>query len=208
MIAHIKGIITNKQVPYVIVDVNGIGYEVQLSTSSFLALPEVGEKIDLVTHFVVREDAQLLYGFVTDTERSLFRSLIKVNGIGPKLALTILSGISPESFVQCIHDGDHASLLQISGVGKKMAERLIIEMRDKLIHWHPDLEVSSKTNNMTSSVNEARTLTREAVSALVSLGYKPQQASLIIAKIEADANTPLSVEELIRRALKGMVTHD
>src|SRR3990167_8775529 len=141
MITHICGTLLDKQAPLLTIDVNGIGYEIFAPMSTFYQLPDVGNKITLLTHFVVREDAQLLFGFHSDQERKLFRALIKVNGVGPKLALTILSGMETDHFVQCIHAQDTTSLTNIPGVGKKTAERLMIEMRDALAHWGLNIKI-------------------------------------------------------------------
>src|SRR3990167_15427 len=135
MIGFVQGKLIEKQPPYLLIDVNGIGYELQASMNTFYKLPDLGAGIKLLTHLIVREDAHLLYGFMDHRERELFRTLIKVNGIGPKLALTILSSMAPDDFVQCISANDAASLVRMPGVGKKTAERLIVEMRDRLNHW-------------------------------------------------------------------------
>ncbi len=195
MIGRLAGIIIEKQLPYLLIDVAGVGYELQATMNCFAKLPELGKPVVLYTHFVVREDAQDLYGFVDQTERSLFRSLIKVNGVGPKLALTILSSINADEFVYCINNNDSATLVKLPGVGKKTAERLIIEMRDKLSSWQTDLTL---IDQQTSKQNDQ---TREAISALVALGYKPQDASRMINKVDGEATTS---EELIRLALKGI----
>src|SRR3989338_5535862 len=136
MITHISGLLLDKKPPLLTIDVNGIGYEIFAPMSTFYQLPDAGNKITLLTHFVVREDAQLLFGFHSDQERKLFRALIKVNGVGPKLALTILSGMETDHFVQCIHAQDATRLTHIPGVGKKTAERLMVEMRDILSQWN------------------------------------------------------------------------
>ena len=132
MIGRLRGILLEKQPPNLLIDVNGVGYEVQASMTSFYQLPEIGKEINLFTHFVVREDAQLLYGFIDESERAMFRQLIKVSGVGPKLALAILSGMSVANLTQCIDARDPQRLVKIPGVGKKIAARLIIEMKDKL----------------------------------------------------------------------------
>ena len=202
MIGQLHGIIREKQPPQLLLDVNGVGYEIDAPMSTFYRLPEVGQSITLFTHFVVREDAHLLYGFFTNEERLLFRTLLKVNGVGPRLALTILSSISPDEFVQCVVNNDTASLVRLPGVGKKTAERLIIEMRDKLASWHQHSPVEL---NLLAPIVErgGRTQTvQDAVSALISLGYKPQEASKAVAKVDDGA---LSSEEIIRRALREMV---
>jgi len=135
MIGLIRGIILEKQPPQLLVDVSGIAYEIDASMSSFCQLPDIGSEVSLFTHFVVREDAHQLYGFFTRDERLLFRTLLKVNGIGPRLALSILSSTTPDEFVHCVLNNDTGSLVRMPGVGKKTAERLVIEMRDKLGKW-------------------------------------------------------------------------
>jgi Holliday junction DNA helicase RuvA len=137
MIGQIRGIILEKQAPQLTVDVHGVGYEIDAPMSTFYQLPDAGKEVRLYTHFVVREDAQLLYGFYTQEERHLFRTLLKVNGVGPKLALTILSSASPDEFVRSVLNNDTDSLVKLPGIGKKTAERLVIEMRDKLKEWSP-----------------------------------------------------------------------
>src|SRR3990167_11346546 len=143
MITHLCGLLLSKKAPLLTIDVNGIGYEIHAPMSTFYQLPDVGTKLTLLIHFVVREDAHLLFGFSTEQERKLFRALIKVNGVGPKLGLTILSGMETDHFVKCIHAQDTASLVNIPGIGKKTAERLMIEMRDALSNWenNPDTVV-------------------------------------------------------------------
>ena len=196
MIGQLRGIILEKQAPLLIIDVNGIGYEVFAPMSTFYYLPDEGESTTLFTHMVVREDAQLLYGFYQKRERSLFRSLIKVNGVGPKLALTILSGIEPDAFVQCVQQNNTTSLVSIPGIGKKTAERLIIETRDTLKDWLPIGDGTIPTSNVPTNTVE------EAISALIALGYKANDARRIINKVsEPDLNS----EALIRLALKQMV---
>ena len=135
MIGRIRGVLVLKQPPDILVEVGGVGYEIQVPMTTLFQLPEVGAEVSLVTHFVVREDAQLLYGFIDERDRGLFRQLIKVSGVGPKLALTILSGMDSSSFARCVQRDDIASLVALPGVGKKTAERLLVEMRDKLKDW-------------------------------------------------------------------------
>ncbi len=199
MIGRIHGKLLEKQPPELLVDVNGIGYEIQAPMTTIYQLPEEGQAVTLFTHFVVREDAQLLYGFSNQTERSLFRTLIKVNGVGPKLALTILSGIETDTFVRCVRDGDTAALVKLPGVGKKTAERLLVEMKDRLKDWHVD--GTAEAIELPTTV-KSNTMLSEAESALVALGYKPQEASKAIAAVNDD--TINSSEELIRMALRNM----
>lgn len=195
MIGRITGIIVSKVAPDVLVDVQGVGYEVLVSLGTFFDLPEVAEAVTLHTHFVVREDAQLLFGFSSLQERSLFRTLIKVNGVGPKMALGILSGMTAGEFAHAIRTDDVATLVKLPGVGKKTAERLVIEMRDRL----DDIDVTVNAN-----VSDKRPdIQQEAEGALIALGYKPQDAAKMISRAEGDQIT--SAEQLIRAALKSMV---
>jgi len=199
MITHISGLLLDKKAPLLTIDVNGIGYEIHAPMSTFYQLPDVGNKITLLTHFVVREDAHLLFGFFCEQERKLFRALIKVNGVGPKLALTILSGMETDHFVQCIHTQDTSSLTNIPGVGKKTAERLIVEMRDALSHW--DVIEAPKSISQTDFIDSNQVI-QDAISALTALGYKPSEAKNAVSKVhQPDHNN----EQLIRLALQQMV---
>jgi holliday junction DNA helicase RuvA len=196
MIGQLLGKIIVKHPPELLIDVGGVGYEVQASMNTFYKLPQVGTEITLYTHLVVREDAHILFGFYEQRERSLFRSLIKVNGVGPKMALAILSSIDPDSFVGCVANNDVASLIKMPGVGKKTAERLIIEMRDRLANWSGNAASLSSAKSDVITVNNA---VHDAVSALIALGYKPADASRSVSKVAVEG---LSSEELIRLALK------
>ena len=200
MIGKIRGMILEKQPPQMVVDVQGIGYEIDAPMSTFYQLPEVGSEVNLFTHFVVREDAQQLYGFYTRDERHLFRTLLKVNGVGPRLALTILSSTSAEEFVRCVLNNDTASLVRLPGVGKKTAERLVIEMRDKLSDWCQAAPAPGVTQFKADNSGRHQLL-QDAISALVSLGYKHPEANRTVTKID---NGSASSEELIRRALREM----
>jgi len=200
MIGFLRGILVHKAPPFLVLDVQGVGYEVEAPMTTFYDLPAINEEIKLHTHLVVREDAHILFGFSAEAERTLFRTLIKVNGVGPKLALTILSGQSAEEFHRCIQDNDTQALVRLPGVGKKTAERLVIEMRDRL----PDLADSAAT-----STNKTRATTpapgnpkQEAVSALCSLGYKPLDAGKMVQNISTEGK---SCEDIIRLALQGAV---
>ena len=195
MIGRLRGTIAQKQPPLLLLDVNGVFYEVSCPMTSFYNLPDLNETITLFTHLVVREDAQLLYGFYTERERKLFRSLIRVNGVGPKLALTILSGIEADVFVQCIRNEDASSLTCIPGIGKKTAECLIIETRDVLAKWDVDMMNALNTNTAPSHSDDA-------IAALTALGYKPADAKRAINRIHSQGSTS---EDLIRLALKEMV---
>lgn len=199
MITHISGLLLDKKPPLLTIDVNGIGYEIFAPMSTFYQLPDCGNKITLLTHFVVREDAQLLFGFHSEHERKLFRALIKVNGVGPKLALTILSGIETADFIACIHAQDDTRLTRIPGIGKKTAERLVVEMKDTLAQWNTNhAEIISPQNNL-ADPNQA---IQDAIQALTALGYKPVEAKNAISKVHhPDHNN----EQLIRLALQQMV---
>lgn len=202
MIGRLKGTLLSKQPPTLLLDVNGVGYEVDAPMSTFYQLPDVNQEVILHTHLVVREDVQQLCGFVTETERRMFRSLIKINGVGPKLALSILSAISADDFARCIQDNDTTTLVRLPGVGKKTAERLVIEMRDKLKDWQLDLSASSKTPAGSIEIEHNANPVEEAVSALIALGYKPPQASRMVSQIDSH---DLSSEEIIRDALKASI---
>jgi Holliday junction DNA helicase RuvA len=198
MIGRLSGILLRKEPPALLVDVNGVGYELEAPMTTFYDLPAVGEKVTLFTHLVVREDAHLLYGFSREAQRRLFRGLLKVNGVGPRVALAVLSGLADDEFVHCVLSEDVARLTQVPGIGRKTAERLIIEMRDKL----PQLSAGSAPTPAS-----ARAATRdpvsEAMSALIALGYKPNEASRAV---RAVPSKELSAEEIIRQALKSMAT--
>jgi len=193
MIGQIRGMMVEKKPPFLIVDVHGVGYEIQASMNTIYALPVLGAEVFLYTHFVVREDAQLLYGFYTEKERVLFRELIKISGVGPKLALAILSGMDAVNFMQSIADRDSSRLVKIPGVGKKTAERLIIEMQDKLGAFSAVLLTKAGSNEGLAQ--------QDAVSALVALGYKPNDAHATIRKVFVE---DVDSEHLIRLALKDM----
>ena len=157
MIGRIRGTILEKQAPQLLIDVQGIGYEVQVSLNTFFDLPNINEPVSLHTHFVVREDVQLLYGFGDDSERQLFRELIRISGVGPKLALAILSGMSAPEFVSCVQNNDSATLVRLPGVGKKTAERLLVEMRDRLDNWRGAVGESKATQTIRNSGKTAIT---------------------------------------------------
>ena len=189
MIGRLRGIIIEKQPPLVLIEVGGVGYEVHMPMTCFYELPEAGQEAIVFTHFVVREDAQLLYGFNNKQERTLFKELIKTNGVGPKLALAILSGMSAQQFVNAVEREEVGALVKLPGIGKKTAERLIVEMKDRFKGLHGDL--------FTPAADLAE---QEAVAALVALGYKPQEASRMVSKI---ARPDASSETLIREALRA-----
>lgn len=200
MIGQIRGIILEKQPPQLLIDVHGVGYEIDAPMGTFYQLPDIGQEVTLLTHFVVREDAQLLYGFYTRDERLLFRALLKVNGVGPRLALTVLSSASPDEFVRCVLNNDTASLVKLPGVGKKTAERLVIEMRDRLSDWY-QAGVSEGTLLAKPEKRQRHQSLQDAIAALVTLGYKHQDANRVVTKIDDGS---AASEELIRRALKEM----
>ena len=198
MIGQLHGIILEKQPPLLIVDVHGVGYELDAPMTTFYQLPATGSPVHLFTHFVVREDAHCLYGFYTRDERLLFRTLLKVNGVGPRLALTILSSTTPDEFVHLVLNHDTDSLVRLPGIGKKTAERLVIEMKDKLAHWQK--EVRSEGALLIKEENSPRhSILQDAISALIALGYKQQEANRAVTKIE---DGEASSEELIRKALR------
>lgn len=204
MIGRLTGKLLSKQPPDLMLDVNGVGYEVQAPMGTFYHLPVLGESVSLYTHMVVREDAQLLYGFISSSDRQLFRTLIKVNGVGPKLALTILSGIEVDQFVACVQQGDSASLIKLPGVGRKTADRLLVEMRDSLADWAPQgLAAGAAGATLAAAPAGSRPLIDDAESALIALGYKPAEASRAVSAVYNE--TLESSEELIRQALKAMV---
>jgi holliday junction DNA helicase RuvA len=195
MIGSIRGRIASKTPPQLMVDVGGIGYELEAPMSTFFLLPSIGEEVRLLTHLVVREDAHILYGFGTHDERRLFRSLIKVSGVGPKIALALLSGINVEAFALCVQSQDIAALTRVPGIGRKTAERLIVEMRDRL---GPPTDGAVNATASAPGVNPEA----EAFGALVALGYKPAEATRLL---KAAGPGTHSTEELIRRALQGAI---
>ena len=202
MIGRLKGTILEKQPPFLLLDVQGVGYEVQLSMTSFYPLSGVGSEAIIHTHLAVSETSQQLFGFASQKERQLFRTLIKVSGVGPKMALGILSGMSAEEFAHCVSSDNVAALVKIPGVGKKTAERLIIEVKDKLKDWQsePAGVVAPSTVAGEPNIN---TLVADAESALVALGYKPTDASKAISRVQKEEQASTS-EEMIRLALKGL----
>ncbi|WP_194790155.1 Holliday junction branch migration protein RuvA [Pseudomonas sp. UFMG81] len=204
MIGRLRGTLAEKQPPHLIVDVNGLGYELEVPMTTLYRLPKVGEVVTLHTHQVVREDAHLLYGFAEKRERELFRELIRLNGVGPKLALALMSGLEVDDLVRCVQAQDAAVLVRVPGVGKKTAERLLVELKDRFKAWETSPAMFTLVSDGPLPAASVNTAEADAVSALVSLGYKPQEASKAISAIEGKAN--LSSEELIRRSLKGMIT--
>ena len=197
MIARLAGTLIYKQPPLMVIDVTGIGYEVEAPLSVFYDLPEIGQPIVILTHLSIKDDSHTLYGFSSEAERTLFRQLLKISGIGAKLALTILSGASGEELARYVAEGDSAALVRLPGIGKKTAERIIIELRDKL-------DVVPVTSTAVTAGGEAlpANASSEAITALNALGYKPQESSSLVRRV---AKPDMSVEEIIRLALQSMV---
>lgn len=193
MIGRLRGTLLRKAPPSLLIDVSGVGYELEAPMTTFYDLPVVGETVTLYTHLVVREDAQFLYGFSREPQRRVFRSLLKVTGIGPRVALAILSGLSEQEFIDCIRNEDVERLRQAPGVGRKTAERLVIELRGKALLEHTGARGEKET------VSAEPDPVSEAVSALVALGYRPSEAQRAINSV---ATTGLTTEEIIRQALK------
>lgn len=198
MIGRLRGVLAEKRPPYLMIEVQGVGYDLEASLSTFQNLPEVGSEVTLYTHLAVREDAHNLYGFATLSERVMFRSLIRVSGIGAKLALLILSGMNVDAFARCVQLGDTAALTRLPGIGKKTAERLIVEMRDRIDGLESGLDATSPGAAVPLAVSPRE----DAVSALVALGYKPPDAARMVEGLDT---TGLLSEEIIRRALQAVV---
>ncbi len=194
MIGRLRGVLLEKRAPWLLLDVHGVGYELEAPMTTFYELPELGQQVELFTHLVVREDAQLLYGFARESERAVFRLLIRISGVGAKLALSILSGMSADELARCVQAGDTAPLVKLPGIGKKTAERLIVEMRDKL--------PGSAGTGLCAALGRPMPgdAVSDAVSALVALGYKPQEASRLVGAVDSAG---LGSEEIVRAALKG-----
>ncbi|MGQ0836783.1 MAG: Holliday junction branch migration protein RuvA [Gammaproteobacteria bacterium] len=194
MIGSLRGRITAKQPPQLLLEANGVGYEIEAPMSTFYRLPPVGQETRLLTHLMVREDAHVLYGFASEEERGLFRSLLKVSGVGPKIALALLSGMTVEAFAQCVRSQDAVTLTRVPGIGRKTAERLLVEMRDRLDAATYALPVGRSGAAAPTSAES------EAFGALVALGYKAQEATRLLKAVGEGA---YSTEELIRRALQS-----
>jgi Holliday junction DNA helicase RuvA len=197
MIGSLRGRLVRKQAPHLMIEAGGVGYEIEAPMTTFYRLPQTGAEIHIYTHLVVRDDAHLLFGFATEDERRLFRTLLKVNGVGPRMALTILSGIEAAEFAACIQEGDVARLVRLPGVGKKTAERLVIEMKDRLKDWQ-----DNNAPSPAASPNPGARAADEAISALISLGYKPQEASRYVHAVARDG---MDSETIIRESLKASV---
>lgn len=196
MIGRLTGKLLQKEPPALLIDVSGVGYELEAPMTTFYDLPATGEMVTLHTHLVVREDAHLLYGFSNEAQRRLFRSLLKVSGVGPRVALAVLSGLTTQEFIQCIVGEDVARITRVPGIGRKTAERLIVELRDKVDTEEGSAQYMVQGAGSTAPLNPAG----EAVSALMALGYKPNEATRLVRAVEAD---DLDTEEIIRQALKS-----
>lgn len=202
MIGRLTGNLSIKRAPQILIDCQGVGYEVDVSMSTFYQLPAEGEAVVLWTHLLIKDDQHALIGFYSERERKLFRLLIKINGVGPKMALTILSGISESDFILCIQSADVATLVRLPGVGKKTAERLIMEMKDKIGSMDGDAQSSSSGALHTVNINSAK---NEAIEALQSLGYRPVDATKMI-NTAAVKGSDKSAENLIKLALQSAIS--
>jgi Holliday junction DNA helicase RuvA len=204
MIGRLHGKLLAKHPPALLVDVGGVGYELEAPMTTFYELPEVGSQVTLHTHLLVREDAHLLYGFISEQERMMFRALIKVSGVGAKLALALLSGMTAKEFAHTVQYNDIGRLTRIPGVGKKTAERLLVEMRDRLPalgleSGESGTEAAAMLNGLPS--RGQTDAVKDAISALIALGYKPQEASRMVNSVDAGDKPS---EDIIRQALKSV----
>jgi Holliday junction DNA helicase RuvA len=197
MIGFIRGVLTHKEPPYLLVDVNGVGYELEVPMSTVFRLPQIGTEVFLRTHLVVRDDHQILFGFGTEPERQLFRSLVKVNGVGAKLALTILSGISVDGFISCVQTDDKAALERLPGIGRKTAERLIVDMRDRVEQMASGNAAAATSGVTNGSEPGARA---EAFNALMTLGYKQGEVQKMLDRVAIDDR---STEDILRSVLRA-----
>jgi Holliday junction DNA helicase RuvA len=205
MIGFIRGVLAQKEPPRVLVDVNGVGYELEVPMSTLFRMPETGAEVFLRTHLVTRDDQQILFGFATEEERRLFRNLVKVSGVGAKMALTILSGISVDGFIQCVRMDDKATLVQLPGIGRKTAERLILDMRDRV----DQMGAESAAANGVKHVNGEDAVPgsgpgprAEAYNALVTLGYKQAEVQKMLDRVSIEGQT---TEDILRQVLKSVV---
>ena len=194
MIGRLRGILISKQPPSLLVEVGGVGYEVEAPMSTIYDLPGLGKEVILLTHHAVKEDSVTLYGFLHEAERALFRSLLKVSGIGAKIALAVLSGVSTDHFARLVHAGDVVALTKIPGIGKKTAERIVVELRDRLdglssLHGGPRQDAGAPLD-----------AAGEATVALQQLGYKPVEVTRLVQKVAAEGD---SAEAIIRKALRA-----
>ena len=202
MIGRLRGVLLTKNPPQLVLDVHGVGYEIEAPMSTFYVLPVAGGEVSLFTHLSVREDAHVLFGFATEPERRLFRSLIKVSGIGPRMALGILSGMPVDQFVRCVESDDVTTLTRVPGIGKKTAERLVVEMRDRLKDFDSPLALATAVPGSTAAMRSRPLAEADAISALIALGYKPAEAAKAVEALEV---ADLPSEEIIRHALQRMV---
>jgi len=202
MIGRLHGKLALKRAPQVLVECYGVGYEVDVSMTTFYQLPEEGGEVSLWTHLLIKDDQHSLVGFHSERERGLFRQLIRVNGVGPKMALTILSGISEPDFARCVQSGDVSTLTRLPGVGKKTAERLIIEMRDKV-----QVAPADHAPSMPGTIKPptAHSISNEAIEALQALGYKANEAERMIKSLGSTDHAQ-SAEDLIRQALRNALS--
>lgn len=200
MIGRLRGEIVHKQPPWLLLDVNGVGYELEAPMSTFYDLPAVGAQVTLVTHLVVREDAHTLYGFLREADRALFRDLLKVTGVGPRMALAIISGMDARRFAQCVEQEDHAALIRLPGIGRKTAERLVIEMRDRVASLAGGPASTGGIPTNSSHPAGAEDPLSDAIEALIALGYRPPDANRMARAVAEGAKTS---EEIIRAALRG-----
>jgi Holliday junction DNA helicase RuvA len=207
LIGRLRGILVEKRPPDLLVDVNGVFYEVLVPMTSIYRLPDVDSEVTLHTHFAISETAQQLFGFADKRDRELFRTLIRVNGVGPKMGLAILSGMEADDIVRCVRDDDSGALVKVPGVGKKTAERLIIELRDRLKAWqHQGLPPAGKPagSKSTDAMPAAdRSVVAEAESALIALGYKPAEAARVVMATQKEHQLE-RCEDLIRMALRSL----
>ncbi|MDH4046589.1 MAG: Holliday junction branch migration protein RuvA [Gammaproteobacteria bacterium] len=194
MIGSLRGVLTAKRAPQIIIECHGVGYQVETPMSTFLELPLIGKEVFLYTHLQVREDAQTLYGFASEEEKTLFRTLLKVSGVGAKMALSVLTAMSVGDFERCVRHEDTAMLIKIPGVGRKTAERLIIEMRDRI-----EKGTAIGSSRPASTADDPRS---EAVDALIALGYKPPEVKRLLSQLDTDGK---SSADIIRLALKQAV---
>ena len=197
MIGRLRGELAAKHPPWLLLDVQGVGYELEAPMSTFYQLPALGQSVTLVTHLAIRDDAHVLYGFFQESERALFRSLLKVSGVGAKMALAILSGMSVDEFSRCVQAADSAALVRLPGIGKRTAERLIVEMRDRL----EGVAAPAGPGRTSVSSGTHPNASTEAAEALVALGYKPADANRMVQAVAAEGQ---SSEQIIRTALQGV----
>ncbi len=202
MIGRLRGTLIEKQPPYLLLDVNGVGYEIQAPMTTFYLLPAINAEVILYTHLSITENLHQLFGFIDQQDRALFRTLIKVSSVGPKLAIAILSGMEASEIVRSVRDNNVAALTKVPGIGSKTAERLVVELRDRLKNWNlPEQDINSSTASLQPQMNVSDVYA-EAESALVALGYKPVEAAKMIGSAAKQKNNATS-EELIRLALRS-----